>query len=75
MMLMGLWGCFQTMFDPTVAQNATIGHGLEFGFPFASTGDYRFDLQMAIDANQYNTLTTWGIAATGCHSPFYAFFV
>lgn len=75
MMLMGLWGCFQSMVDPTVAQNGVIGKGLEFGFPFASTGDYRFDLQMAVGANQYNTLTTWGVAATGAHSPFYAFFV
>lgn len=75
MMLMGLWGCFQTMVDPTVAQNSTIGHGLEFGFPFATTGDYRFDLQMAAGANQYNTLTSWGIGGVGAKSPFYAFFV
>ena len=75
MMLMGLWGCFQTMIEPEVAQNAALGQGLEFGFPFGSTGDYRFDLQMAFGATQYNTLTSWGIAAKGCHSPFYAFFV
>lgn len=75
MMLMGLWGCFQSMIDSTVAQNSAIGQGLEFGFPFATTGDYRFDLQMAAGATQYNTLTDWGIAGTGCHSPFYAFFV
>ena len=58
MMLMGLWGCFQTMVDPTVAQNSSIGQGLEFGFPFSTTGDFRFDLQMSITATQYNTLTT-----------------
>ncbi|MCQ2956376.1 MAG: hypothetical protein MJ233_00435 [Mycoplasmoidaceae bacterium] len=45
------------MIEPTVAQNGSIGYGLEFGFPFATTGDYRFDLQMAADANQYNTLS------------------
>lgn len=76
MMLMGLWGCFQSMWDPTIMQNPAIGHGLEFGYPFASTGDYRFDLQMAIGSNQYNTLTaSWWIAGNGPHSPFYAFFV
>ncbi len=55
MMLMGLWGCFQTMVDPTVAQNTAMGQGLEFGFPFASTGDYRFDLQASLASGQYNT--------------------
>ncbi len=77
MMLMGLWGCFQTMIEPNVAQNPNIGYGLEFGFPFATTGDYRFDLQMAVDANQYNSLTvfSWGISAFGGQSPFYSFFV
>lgn len=75
MMLMGLWGCFQTMIEPEVAQNSALGQGLEFGFAFGKTGDYRFDLQMAFGAQQYNTLTDWGISAKGCHSPFYAFFV
>ena len=76
MMLMGLWGCFQTMVDPTVAQNSAIGQGLEFGFPFAHTGDYRFDLQMASGANQYNTLSfAWSISGIGSTSPFYALFV
>lgn len=76
MMLMGLWGCFQSMIEPTVSQNAIIGHGLEFGFPFGTKGDYRFDLQMAYGANQYNTLSfDWWVSGTGAHSPFYAFFV
>ena len=71
MMLMGLWGCFQSMFDPAVAQNSAIGVGLEFGFPFGTTGDFRFDLQMAAGAYQYNIFTNWSLA----HGPFYAFFV
>lgn len=76
MMLMGLWGCFQSMIEKTVAQNSAIGQGLEFGFPFAQTGDYRFDLQMAAGATQYNTLSfDWSISAKGAHSPFYALFV
>ncbi|XQP55836.1 MAG: membrane protein insertase YidC [Mycoplasmoidaceae bacterium] len=76
MMLMGLWGCFQSMGDGTINQNPALGNGLEFGFPFATTGDYRFDLQMAITASQYNTLSfDWWISGVGCHSPFYALFV
>lgn len=77
MMLMGLWGCFQTMIEPEVAQNATIGQGLEFGFPFGTKGDYRFDLQMGIGANQYNTVNVfhWAISGKGSTSPFYALFV
>ncbi|MCQ3907434.1 MAG: hypothetical protein MJ219_01425 [Mycoplasmoidaceae bacterium] len=45
------------MIEKTVAQNSAIGQGLEFGFPFAQTGDYRYDLQMAAGATQYNTLS------------------
>jgi len=71
MMLMGLWGCFQSMFDPRVLQNSNVGVGLEFGFPFASTGDFRYDLQMAVDAHQYNTFVNFSFA----YGPFYAFFV
>lgn len=71
MMLMGLWGCFQSMFDPTVSQNAVIGNGLEFGFPFGSTGDFRFDLQMSATATQYNTFSAWSMN----HGPFYGLFV
>lgn len=64
------------MADPTIAQNGVIGHGLEFGYPFATKGDYRFDLQMAFGANQYNTLSfNWSISGTGPTSPFYALFV
>ena len=76
MMLMGLWGCFQSMFDKTIAQNSTIGVGLEFGFPFGKTGDYRFDLQAAPDAHQYNTFINWTCAMPGKgYGPFYGLFV
>lgn len=76
MMLMGLWGCFQSMFDPTSAQNSAIGVGLEFGFPFGTTGDYRFDLQMAMNAHQYNTFWAWTCAMGGKgYGPFYGLFV
>ena len=42
--VMGLWGCFQTTFDTKVASSTTIGSGLEFGFIFGTTGDWRYDL-------------------------------
>ena len=71
MMLMGLWGCFQSMWDPRIAQNSTLGAGMEYGFAFGTTGDFRFDLQMSADATQYNTFTNFTFA----YGPFYAFFV
>ena len=71
MMVIGLWGCFQSMWDPTVATNSSLGNGLEFGFLYGTTGDYRFDLQAAPGA-QYNTFSSeW----TMVYGPFYAFFV
>jgi len=75
MMLMGLWGCFQSMFDPRVAQNSNVGVGLEFGFPFGTTGDFRFDLQASADAHQYNTFIQWSANLNTGYGPFYAFFV
>lgn len=71
MMLMGLWGCFQSSFDKTVTQNTAMGSGLEFGFAYGTTGDYRYDLQMGASAVQYNTFSDWTIA----YGPFYAIFV
>lgn len=71
MMLMGLWGCFQSTFDKTVSHNATLGSGLEFGFAYGTTGDYRYDLQMGANVTQYNTFSDWTIT----YGPFYAIFV
>ncbi|MDR1991650.1 MAG: membrane protein insertase YidC [Mycoplasmataceae bacterium] len=70
MMIMGLWGCFQTMWDGTVSTNSTIGSGLEFGFPFGQTGDWRYDLSASI-GQQYHTFSQWTMA----YGPFYAIFV
>lgn len=70
MMLMGLWGCFQSMWDPTVATNPTVGGGLEFGFYFGQTGDYRYDISGNFMA-QYHTFSYWTLD----YGPFYAFFV
>ena len=76
MMLMGLWGCFQTMFDAKTVQNASIGIGLEYGFPFGTTGDFRFDLQMHPDANQYNSFINWSCQMGDAgYGPFYGLFI
>lgn len=71
MMLMGLWGCFQSSFDKTVSQNTAIGAGMEFGFPYGTTGDFYYDLQKSPSAVQYSTFSEWTIA----YGPFYALFV
>ena len=71
MMLMGLWGCFQSSFDKTVTQNTTMGAGMEFGFPYGTTGDFRYDLQIGVGVDQYNTFSEW----TMVYGPFYAIFV
>lgn len=71
MMIIGLWGCFQTMWDATVGINTALGNGLEFGFMYGTTGDFRFDLQAAPGA-QYTTFTSdW----TMVYGPFYGLFV
>ena len=76
MMLMGLWGCFQTMIDPKTLQNPSIGMGLEYGFPFGTTCDFRFDLQMHPDASQYNSFIKWSCQAGDAgYGPFYGLFV
>ncbi|MDR3257395.1 MAG: membrane protein insertase YidC [Mycoplasmataceae bacterium] len=69
-MIMGLWGCFQTMWDGSVATNSSIGAGLEFGFPFGKTGDWRYDVAGAA-GQQYHTFSEW----TMSYGPFYGLFV
>ena len=68
--VMGLWGCFQTTFDTKVASSTTIGSGLEFGFIFGTTGDWRYDL-CGSPCQQFHTFTNW----TMDYGPFYALFV
>ncbi|MDR0545957.1 MAG: membrane protein insertase YidC [Mycoplasmataceae bacterium] len=69
-MTMGLWGCFQTMWDGTITTNATIGGGLEFGFPLGQTGDWRYDLSGSM-GSQYHVFSQW----TMSYGPFYGLFV
>lgn len=70
-MLMGLWGCFQTMVDNNVSINTNIGAGLEFGFDFGTTGNWLYDLSSNSLYSQYHTFTDWTLD----YGPFYAFFV
>lgn len=71
--LMGLWGCFQTMVDPTVKTSTTIGSGMEFGFPFGTTGDYRYDLTSSPNSEYYAFSSNyWNISDYG---PFFGLFV
>lgn len=73
LLLMGLWGCFQTMIDPTVKTSTVIGSGMEFGYAFGTTGDYRYDL-ISNPNNEYYSFTAnyWNINNYG---PFFGLFV
>lgn len=72
LLVMGLWGCFQTMFESQTKTNTSIGLGMEFGFSFGTTGDYRYDLSRS-GSGQYYTfaLQHWGMQ----YGPFYGWFV
>ena len=71
--LMGLWGCFQTMIESQTKTDVAIGQGMEFGYLFGTTGDYRYDLIHGIGAGQYYTfaIQNWGFQ----FGPFFALFV
>ena len=68
--VMGLWGCFQTSFDPKVATNKSIGNGLEFGFMFGTTGNMLYDLSGG-PGQEFHSFNTWTMA----YGPFYSLFV
>ena len=73
LLLMGLWGCFQTMADPTVKTSTSIGSGMEFGFPFGTTGDFRYDLAAGFNQEYYAFSSDhWNINDYG---PFFGIFV
>lgn len=71
LLLMGLWGCFQTMVEPETKTDVVIGQGLEFGYLWGQTGDWRYDLFSNGSTSQYYTFVNWGFQ----YGPFYAFFV
>lgn len=70
-MLMGLWGCFQSMWDSQISTNVNIGAGLEFGFNFGTSGNWLYDLSSGGMYNQFHTFSNWSLE----YGPFYAFFV
>ena len=70
-MLMGLWGCFQSMVDNTVTTSTSIGSGLEFGFDFGTKGNWLYDVSTNTQYGQYHTFTSWTLD----YGPFYGFFV
>lgn len=70
-MLMGLWGCFQSMGDNTVGTDVNIGSGLEFGFRFGTSGNWLYDLSANGIYSQFHTFTEWNMD----YGPFYGIFV
>ena len=72
LLLMGLWGCFQTMAEGETQTSVHLGDGLEFGFLFGTTGDIRYDLSGRLDTDYY----TYAINQFSFnYGPFYALFV
>lgn len=68
--LMGLWGCFQTSIEPETKTSVILGQGMEFGYIWGTTGDFRYDLSGGING-EYYTFSNWGFQ----YGPFFAFFV
>lgn len=71
--LMGLWGCFQTMVESQTKTDVNFGQGMEFGYLFGTSGDFRYDLQSSNGTGQYYTfaLQNWGMQ----YGPFFGLFV
>ena len=70
LLLMGLWGCFQTMIEPEVKTSLDIGSGLEFGF-LTGTTDFRYLL--ARSSGEYFAFSSqnWTME----YGPFYGLFI
>ncbi len=71
--VVGLWGCFQTYADPTIATSTQPGQGLEIGFPYGTTNSWNFDLSsdQGLSGQGYSVFDDFTLA----YGPFYAFFV
>lgn len=70
---MGLFGCFQTFFTPTLGIQTQLGSGFEFGFPYGTTGDPRYDLSGGINTQYYTySVSGWTYFQYG---PFFSLFV
>ncbi|WP_036448538.1 membrane protein insertase YidC [Mycoplasmoides pirum] len=68
--VIGLWGCTQNFAESWVGTSTTLGSGLEIGYNFGTTNDFRYDLQSSGNA-PYFTFTHF----TMDYGPFYAWFV
>lgn len=68
--IIGLWGCTQTLAQPWTGTNQLLGSGLEIGYNFGTTGDYRYDLQ-SNNVGPYFTFSDYTLA----YGPFYGWFV
>lgn len=68
--VVGLWGCTQILAEPWTGTSPTLGAGLEIGYTYGTTGDYRYDLQ-SNGQSPYFTFDNFTMA----YGPFYAWFV
>ena len=72
--VIGLWGCTETFAQSWIATSPNVGIGLEIGYNYGTTGDFRYDL-MSSGLQPYfsfgSTYTHWTMA----YGPFYAWFV
>ncbi|WP_445997736.1 membrane protein insertase YidC [Mycoplasmoides genitalium] len=68
--IVGLWGCTQTLAQPWTGTNQVLGSGLEIGYKFGTTGDYRYDL-ISNNFGPYFTFSDYTLA----YGPFYGWFV
>ncbi|QZX49155.1 membrane protein insertase YidC [Mycoplasma sp. E35C] len=53
-LVIGLWGCTQFYAEPWTVSNPKIGVGLEIGYNYGTTGDYRYDLASSNNGAYFN---------------------
>lgn len=68
--VVGLWGCTQQFAESWVGTSPRLGSGLEIGYNYGTTGDYRYDLQSSGNT-PYFSFSDFSLA----YGPFYAWFV
>lgn len=68
--VIGLWGCTQTYSEPWTVSNPRIGVGLEIGYNYGVTGDYRYDLTSS-NIGPYFSFANYQLS----YGPFLAWFV
>ncbi|MDC4163222.1 membrane protein insertase YidC [Mycoplasma bradburyae] len=68
--VVGLWGCTQNYSESWTVTNPKLGVGLEVGYSYGTTGDYRYDL-MTSNSGPYFTFSDYELS----YGPFLAWFV